>query len=165
MNLKRSATATVVAILWSGAALAQDRPPEVQTLDAPAGQTPTGPEWWAFSRATNRHYLIDVHSIARTGDELTVEIARVSTESSAGDYSHTVDQFGIRCAARQSHVVLSSEASADGALEEGYATDEPWEAITDRSIDDNIRQIACDDLRPQGQSYPSVKAYIDAGRP
>lgn len=147
-------------------AMAQDTAPvPVETLEAAPAQASTEPEWWVFSRSPSRHYLIEVNSVVKTGDELTVTIARAPTDTPAGDYSHTLDQFGIRCRARQSHVVTTSDAMADGVPEEAFVTDEPWEAITASSFDDGVRQIACDDMRPEGPSYPSVKAYIDAGRP
>ena len=167
MNFRVSATIAAAATLWANGAMAQDAAPaQAQTMDAaPAAGPSTEPEWWVFSRAPTRHYLIDVHSVEKTGDELTVMVARVSTETPAGDYSHTLDQFGIRCDARQSHVVASSEATADGTPEEAFVTDEPWEAIIARSFDDGIRQISCDTMRPDGTAYPSVKAYIDASRP
>lgn len=168
MTLKNSATAIGLAIfVLAGAAQAQEAPP-VEVFDtgpaAPA-QATTGPEWWVFSTGETRAYLIDVNSVAKTGDELTVSVARVARDKAAGDYSHTVDQFGIRCRARQSHVVTSSEALEDGTLDEAFATDEPWEAIVRNSLDEAIHQIACDDMRPEPPSYASVKAYIDAGRP
>jgi hypothetical protein len=166
MTIKHSAAIAAIAMIWSVGAWAQDPPPPTEAQAAPA-ETPTatGSEWWVFSRAPNRHYLIDVNSVARTGDELTVDVARVSTETPAGDYSHSVDQFGIECRGRRSHVVTSRDAFAEGVLEEAYATDEPWEAISARSFDDGIREISCDDMRPQPPSWPSIKAYIDAGRP
>lgn len=166
MTLKHSATAICLAIFTlAGGAHAQDAPP-TETLDAAApAQTPTGPEWWVFSRGDTRAYLIDVNSVEKTGDDLTVSVARVPRDLASGDYTHTVDQFGIRCSARQSHVVISSDAAEDGMVGEPFATDEPWESIARNSLDEGIRQIACEDMRPEPPSYDSVKAYIDAGRP
>ncbi len=165
MSIRKCALAATAVLLWAGAAAAQDAPTEVLGGTAEAVQQSTGPEWWAFSRAETKHYLIDVHSVVKTGDELTVMVARVPTDTPAGDYSHTVDQFGIRCSARQSHVVTSSDAFADGVLEEPYETEEEWTRIEADSFDDAIREISCDDMRPSPPSYASVKAYIDAGRP
>jgi hypothetical protein len=165
MTLKHSATAIGLAIFTlAGAAHAQDAPP----LEAPAAaavEAPTGPEWWIFSRGDTRAYLIDVNSVEKAGDDVTVSVARVPRDLAAGDYTHTVDRFGIRCRARQSHVVTSSDAFEDGIPGEPFTTDEPWEAIARNSLDEGIRQIACDDMRPEPPSYDSVKAYIDAGRP
>lgn len=165
MTIRKYAIATAVALVWAGSAVAQDAPTEVLGGTAAPVATSTAAEWWAFSRGGQRHYLIDVNSVARNGDELTVTIARIPKDTEAGDYSHTVDQFGIRCQARQSRVTTSSEASADGAPEEPFATDEPWEPIARNSLDDAIREISCENKRTQPPSYPSVKAYFDAGRP
>ncbi len=165
MTIRKYAIATAAAMLWAGAAAAQDAPTEVLGGTAAPVAASTGAEWWAFSRGAQRNYLIDVNSVVRNGDELTVMVARIPKDTEAGDYSHTVDQFGIRCRARQSHVVTSSEAFADGATEEPFTTDEPWESIARSSLDDAIREISCDNMRPQPPSYPSVKAYFDAGRP
>lgn len=167
MTIRNSAIATAVLVLWAASVEARTAPPQDEVLGGTAEpvQAATGPEWWAFSRAEAKHYLIDVSSVVRTGDELTVMVARVPMDTTAGDYSHTVDQFGIRCNGRQSHVVTSSDAFADGVPEEAYATDEPWESIAPDSFDDAIREISCDNMRPSPPSYASVKAYIDAGRP
>lgn len=162
------ATATIA--LSAGGATALAPMPQQQQQEeilsgpsAPVGPT-TGPSWWTFSRGTNRTYLIDVNSVTRNGDEVTVLIARVPTDKPARDYSHTVDQFGIRCAAMQSHVATSSEAFEDGVLEAPYAADEPWSPIDPNGFDDAIRAVACDDVRPQANPYASIRAYIDAGR-
>lgn len=168
MTVLKYAIATSVAILWAGAAAAQTTPPPpTEVLGGTAEPVPqsTGPEWWAFSRGQQRNYLIDVNSVVKTGDELTVMVARVPKDTPAGDYSHTVDQFGIHCRTRQSHVVLSSDALEDGVPGEAFATDEPLVAIAPDSFDDAIREISCDEMRPLPPSYASVKAYIDAGRP
>ena len=167
MTIRKYALATAMVIFWAAAAQAQTAPPQEEVLGgAPAPvQEATGPEWWAFSRAEAKHYLIDVNSVVRTGDELTVMVARVPMDTTAGDYSHTVDQFGIRCNGRQSHVATSSDAFADGVPEEPYDTEEPWESIARDSFDDAIREISCENMRPSPPSYASVKAYIDAGRP
>ncbi len=167
MTIQKYAMAAVV-MLWAAAASAQDAPPPpVEVLGGTAAPVlaSTVPEWWAFSRGEQRNYLIDVNSVVKDGDELTVMVARVPKDTPAGDYSHTVDQFGIRCRARQSHVIVSSDAFEDGVPGEPFTTDEPWESIARDSFDDAIREITCDDMRPQPPSYPTVKAYIDAGRP
>ena len=163
----RKCAILAITLVWAGAATAQEQQPQTEVLGGTAAPvaTATTPEWWAFSRGGQRNYLIDVNSVARNGDELTVTVARIPKDTAAGDYSHTMDQFGIRCRARQSHVVTSSEAFEDGVPEDPFTTDEPWEAISAGSFDDGIREIACENMRPQPPSYPSVKAYIDAGRP
>ncbi|WP_269515362.1 hypothetical protein [Brevundimonas subvibrioides] len=153
-------------VVMAGSAAAQDAPaPQAETVEAPPAPAPTGPDWWIFSRSDQRGYLIDVNSIVRTGDELTVRIARVPRQGDPSDYSHTEDVFGIRCTARETHVDTSMDVFEDGAPTEPYATGEPWEAVRPDSLDEGALTIACDDRRPPGPSYPDIKAWIDAGRP
>lgn len=157
--------AVVGVIAMAGSVSAQEGPaPQDLTAAAPLS-APGAPEWWVFSRSDQRGYLIDVNSVARTGDELTVRIARVPRQADPADYSHTEDLFGVRCAAREAHVDMSMDVLEDGEPTEAYATGEPRDAIRPGSLDEGALQIACEDRRPPGPSYPSVKAWIDAGRP
>ena len=156
------------ALAMAGSAPAQDPPAQQEIPVAtppPPPPAPAGPDWWVFSRSDQRGYLIDVNSIARTGDELSVTIARVPRQADPADYSHTQEVFGIRCAARETHVDQSMDVFEDGAPTEAYDTGEPWEAIRPASLDEGAMNIACEDRRPPGPSYPSIKAWIDAGRP
>lgn len=148
---------------------AQESPAPVQeeilTDPADAAARPTGPQWMAFSRSTTNAFLIDVNSVVRDGEEAAVKIARVGLSRPAGDYSHAIDDFAVRCEANQSHLVASTEAFEDGEPTETFAADEPWAAIQSGSFDDAIKQIACGDAVPTGDPYPTVADYIDAGRP
>ncbi|CAL1690426.1 hypothetical protein MMB232_00549 [Brevundimonas subvibrioides] len=155
------------ALALAGPLSAQEAADPAPTPPESSAQTPApaGSDWWVFSRSDQRGYLIDVNSIARTGDELTVTIARVPRQGDPADYSHTRDVFGIRCAARETHVDQAMDVFEDGEPTQAYATGEPWEAIRPGSLDEGARVIACEDRRPPGPSYPSVNAWIDAGRP
>ncbi len=163
-HLAFGAMAALSSVLATAAAAQQQAPVEVLGGTA-TSQNGSGPEWWAFSRSQNRNYLIDVQSVVKNGDELTVSIARVPKDTAAGDYTHSVDQFGIRCRARQSRVISSADAFEDGVPGEAFAADEPWAAIAPNSFDEAIREIGCDNMRPSPPAYPSVRAYFDAGRP
>lgn len=145
--------------------LAQDAPQPPATAEVMDAAAPTGPDWWIFPRSVDRSYLIDVGSIMRTGEELTVDVARVKRSGDAGDYSRSQDRFGVRCDANQARVDLTMDIFEDGEPTEAYATDEDWAAIEPGSLEDGVRQVACPDARPPGPSFPSIKAYIDAGRP
>lgn len=163
MTLRQSTAGIGLSVfILAGAAHAQEAPPAQQTVTAPL---PTGPEWGVFSRTDTRAYLIEAAGIDRSGDERTALVARVPRDRPAGDYTHTIDRFAVRCEARQSRVVTSSDAAEDGVPGEAFDADEPWTDISANSLDEGIREIACDDRRPQPPAYDSVKAYIDAGRP
>lgn len=162
--------AVVTALLWAGGVAAQDAgAQDAGGQEAPAEEALSvrpgaASEWGVFSRGETRRYLIDATSVQRNGDEASIMVARISTTSAAGDYSHTLDRFEVRCRARQIHVVSTTDVAADGTPDQPYATDEPWEAISPGSFDSAIHEIACDNAVPQPPSYATVKAYIDAGR-
>ncbi len=166
IDIMRGAAAAVV-LLGAGSVVAQDAPaqttaPAVESLSmAPAAAA----AWGVFSRSDTRRYLINASSVLRNGDTAEVFVARVPAEAGAGDYTHTLDQFEVRCRGRQIHVLATTDVSADGQADEPYATDEPWETINPRSFDSAIYEIACEDSQAQPPHYPSVMAYIDAGRP
>lgn len=160
--------ATVVAMVGSaGGAMAQDPPPTEgeAAVEVLAPEAPAGPQWKIFSRGSQSNYLIDLSSLRPEGDELRVKIARVSTTAEPGDFSHVIDEFGIRCAAAQTHVITSTEVFEDGEGSDSYDTDEPWSDVGAGSLDEAIKNLACDELVPSGTAYDSVRAYIDAGRP
>lgn len=159
--------AAAIVMLAAGGTIAQDAPAQTAPPagEAPAASPTAATAWGVFSRSDTRRYLIDIGSLQRNGDEVAVSVARVATDAAAGDYTHTLDRFEVRCRASQIHVVTTTDVSADGQADEPFATDEPWEAINPRSFDAAIHEIACENSEPQQPHYPSVKAYIDAGRP
>ncbi len=146
-------------------ALAQPAAAQEEIMAAP-GEPPAGAaQWQAFSRSASATFLIDTASVRTEGDTISVKIARVALASPPGDYSHTVDDFAVRCDADQSHLVASTEAYEDGELTETFPVDEPWAEIRPGSFDEGIQRIGCGVAIPTGAPFPSVRAYIDAGRP
>ncbi len=165
---------TLAAILLAGTGLAgtvqaQDASPapqEVQILSAPPSTVPAGgSEWRAFSRSTASVSLIDSGTLVTEGDEVHVKVARVPLTGAAGDYTHVVDVFGVRCDAEQTHLISSADASEDGVLTDPYDADEPWSDVRPDSFDEGVMEVGCGKARATGTAFESVKAYIDAGRP
>jgi hypothetical protein len=159
--------ATAVAMTGlGGAAMTQDAPPaEAPATEVMQAEAPAGPQWKVFSRSGQSNYLIDLSSVRPEGEELRVSIARVANAGDAGNYAHVVDIFGIRCAAAETQVLSSTEVFEDGEGSETFETGEPWTAVRPRSLDEAIKDLACDDLVPSGAAHASIRAYIDAGRP
>ncbi len=160
--------ATAVAMTGLGGAVtAQDAPPA--GAQAPAevlqAEAPAGPQWKVFSRSAQSNYLIDLSSIRPEGEELRVSVARVANAGDAGNYAHVVDTFGIRCAAAETQVIRSTEVFEDGEGSEAFEAGEPWTAVRPRTLDEAIKDLACDELVPSGAAHASIRAYIDAGRP
>lgn len=130
-----------------------------------AGSAAAAEDWNVFSRSARTVYLADVGGISTLGDDTTIRIARVPIEGAAGDYSHTQEDIALRCAAKQSRVVLELEYGPDGAeidrIENATAE---WEDIAPNSLTSYIQTIACDGARGQGRNAASVKIFIDSGR-
>ena len=140
----------------AGAAPSQDV--EMLSSGAPA-------EWRRFSESDSSTYLVDMASIVRNGDDASIRIARVSKRLAPGEYRHTVDQFGARCRARETRVETSSDVADDGVTADTFAADEPWTPAPVNSLDDAVREMACGETEPSRQSFDSIRAWIDAGRP
>lgn len=122
-------------------------------------------EWNAFSRNARLVYLADVGAISTVGDTTSVRVARVSLQSPAGDYSHKIDEYEIRCAAKQARILAEIEYGPDGAEVERYPeTDAAWDDIRPTSLSAYIQPIVCEGARADGPNAPSIKAYIDGGR-
>ena len=122
-------------------------------------------EWNAFSRNARLVYLVDVGGIATVGDTTSARVARVPLQTPAGDYSHKIDEYEIRCAAKQARVLAEIEFGPDGAEVERYPeADAAWDDIRPTSLSAYIQPIVCDGARADGATAASVKAYIDGGR-
>ncbi len=152
--------AAVTAVLTAaGGALAQTAAPaaQVETLNAAAE------DWNPFSRSAVKIYMTDANAFATTGDVTRVKVARVPLDSPAGDLSYAVDDVEMRCAAKQSRTVVTTEYGADGAQTDRYDTGEDWGPFTAESRDGYLAQIVCDGDRAS-KTWPSIKAFVDAGR-
>ncbi|MES2833097.1 MAG: surface-adhesin E family protein [Pseudomonadota bacterium] len=155
--------AGVAALLWANGAAAQDAPAAQVMAETP--MPPSGPQWGAFSRDSRMIYLVDTADITKDGDIARAQVARVRRDTPAGDYSHVVDVFEVQCDGMQSHMVTSTDIEADGATGESYPADEPWTPIRTGTFDEMVKMMACKESVPAGDLFPSIKAFIDAGRP
>lgn len=165
-----AAGAVVGLGLMATGAMAQDAPPptdeplQTEALTSPATAA-GGPQWRVFSESDAMLYLADMSSVVTDGENSSVTIARVRKTKPAGDFSHTVDAFAVRCEANETRAVTSTEVFEDGVESETYDTDEPWTPVEPRTFDHAVRDIACGVMEPGRDPFPSVKAYIEAGRP
>ena len=122
-------------------------------------------EWNAFSRNARLVYLADVGAIATVGDTTSVRVARISLQSPAGDYSHKIDEYEIRCNAKQARIIVEVEYGPDGVELERYPeADAAWDDIRPTSLSAYIQPIVCEGARADGPNATSIKAYIDGGR-
>lgn len=154
--------AALIGLSAAGAASAQDAPPPPPEAAAPA---PAVEDWHPFSRSAAKAYLADVGHIGQ-GDVVTIRMARVNLNApAAGNYSYVADEYEFQCAAGQVRTVASNEYGPDGVAFDRYEDPSPWEDIPDRSLDAYLKALACDGERASPPTWPSIKAFIDAGRP
>lgn len=149
--------------LGVGAAKAQDAP-----IPAPGPSeavSPADADWRVASRASDRANLIDVASRVTRDGAVTIRIARVRNTARAGDYSHAVNLFAVRCQTNELHLIEESDIAADGLTAETYPVDEPWLPVAAGTVDEGVKTIACGEAELTGSGFPSVRAFIDAGRP
>jgi hypothetical protein len=121
--------------------------------------------WHKFSYSGTTAYLADVDSIGPAGDATGIRVAKVPLAGAAGNYSYSVDQFTIRCNAREVRSVLSIDYGPDGTETERFDDPEsPWDEVVRDSYLDFLKDIACDGVRSTEGSWPSIAAFVDGGR-
>lgn len=139
----------------------------VQAQDAPATapSTPQASEWHSVSRNSERIYLADVGGMTQAGDVTTIVVARVSRKpATPGDFSYTADEYRYRCAANQVQPGASMEYGPDGAETNRFEDGGDWETVRPETLDAFVKQVACDGERANPPVFPSIKAFMDAGR-
>jgi len=160
MNLRIVGLAMAMAMV-SGAVQAQDpaTAPPVSEATAPPD------EWHTISRNADRVYLANLGAMTRSGDVTTILVARVGRKPAAPtDYSYTADAYDYRCAANQVRPGASMEYGPDGIETSRFEDGGDWEAVRPDTLDDYVKQVACDGERAVPPVYPSIKAFMDAGR-
>ena len=163
--MKPTIAILAVILLSAGGAAAQtaEAPPPVAQATAPEVPA-SGESWNLFSRTPDRVYLVDLGAVVTTGDVKAVKVAVVPQQADAGDLSHSIDIYELKCDAGQSRATTSTQYGVDGALVDQYDDPSPWEAVRTGSVDQNVSTLVCND-RVTTQIYPTIKAFIDAGRP
>lgn len=171
MNMILKIAAATAAMAIAGTAQAQtgtaqsEAPAPAQAVPAAApAATPAGEDWNAFSRSTLKVYMTDVNGFTTTGDVISARSARVPLGGQPGDYSYASDEVEFRCAAKQSRTVASVEYGPDGVQTDRFEDPEEWAAYIPNTRDAYLSLIVCDGDRANPPTWPSIKAYIDAGR-
>lgn len=127
--------------------------------------TPAAAETWnGFSRSANAAYMADVDAIVVEGDVTRIALAIVPLRGEAGDFSHTVDTYEFRCGRNQWRSPLSVEYGPDGAEVGRYPDEGEWTTARDGTVPGILKEIACDGVRANPPTWPTVRAFIEAGR-
>ena len=122
--------------------------------------------WQAFSRSASNAFMADVDRIATEGDVTSIPVATVPRTGEAGDLSHSVETYQFRCRANQWRTAGVVEFGPDGAESGQYPEeDAEWEAIRQNTMPGYLKEIACDGARAVPPHWPSIQAFVEAGRP
>lgn len=122
-------------------------------------------DWHPFSRNSDRVYLADVAGIVVAGEVTTMRIARVTRKpSSATDYTHVIDAYEFRCLTNKVKAGETVEYGADGTESDRYDDSGDWEDVRADTLDDYAKAVACDGNRANPPTWPTLQAFMDAGR-
>lgn len=159
---------TILATLTASAASAQSSE-TVQTPEAAAAPAPAASarqDWNAVSRSATRVYLVDVSSIKANGDVTAVDLARVPlnpASPTARNYTQVAMEF--RCSAKQSRAFSETDHDEAGAALDPVETGETFSPYEANTLDAYVAAVVCEGARAEPPTYPSIAAFIDAGRP
>lgn len=120
--------------------------------------------WHVVSRSSATVFMLDVDSITEGDGARTALLARVPASGATADLSHSAGQISIRCSAGQSKPGVEILYGPDGAEQERIDDGYDFDAIAKNSLDSYIKDMLCDGQRSTS-IYPSIRAFIEAGRP
>jgi hypothetical protein len=121
--------------------------------------------WNSVSRSPNNAFMIEVDGIVVAGDVTIVPVATVPRSGDATDYSHFIETYEFNCNAGQWRTAGIVEYGEDGSEADRIPEDGgSWESIRSNTLPDYLKQIACDGMRADPPTWPSIKAFVDAGR-
>lgn len=163
-----TALAATLAITFavSGGAMAQTAPAAAPAAE-PVQVVPPAPpadSWDPFSRSADRAYLTNTGGFVRSDGVTKVTVARVPLNAPAGDLGYSAYEIELRCGAKQSRTTATIEYGPDGVQTDRFDDPEDWGPYSAQSRDGYLSQVACDGARAE-QNWPSIKAFIDAGKP
>lgn len=122
--------------------------------------------WQAFSRSVNNAFMADSDSITVEGGITSIKVATVPRTGEPGDLSHSVETFQFRCEADEWRTAGVVEFGPDGSeLGQFPEDDAEWEPLRRDTMPNYLKEIACDGARAVPPHWPSIPAFIDAGRP
>lgn len=120
--------------------------------------------WHVISRSSATVFMLDVDSITEAGDAKTALLARVPASGPAEDLSYSAGEITIRCTANQSKPGVEVLYGPDGAEQERIDDGYDFDAIARNSLDSYVKDMLCGGQR-SATTYPSIRAFIEAGRP
>ncbi len=130
------------------------------------GGTAAAETWQAYSRSASNAFMADADSIIAVDGITSIKVATVPRTGEAGDLSYSVETYQFRCDANQWRTAGVVEYGPDGAEAGQYPEeDAAWEPVRPNTMPNYLKEITCDGARAVPPHWPSIRAFIDAGRP
>lgn len=161
MSLKTVSGLAVIAAAIVTVATANAQEAAVENL---GNQTAAGEDWHIVSRSSATVYMMNVNDIQKADGVTSVKLARVPATGATSDLSHSIGQIDFKCSANQSRPGEEVLYGADGSVEDRINDGYDYDRIPPNSLDAYTKTLACDGER-SSQKYPSIRAFIEAGRP
>ncbi|HVK42290.1 MAG TPA: surface-adhesin E family protein [Phenylobacterium sp.] len=121
--------------------------------------------WQVFSRSVNNAFMTDPDSITTEGEITSIKVATVPREGESGDLSHSIETYQFRCDADQWRTAGVIEYGPDGVEAGQYPEeDAAWEALRRDTLPNYLKEIACEGARAVPPHWPTIQAFIEAGR-
>ena len=122
--------------------------------------------WQAYSRSQNNAFMADAASITPVVGVTAIHVATVPRAGEGGDLSHSVETYQFQCAAGRWRTAGVVEYGPDGAETGRYPEeDAEWEPVRRDTMPNYLKEIACDGARAVPPRWPSIRAFVEAGRP
>jgi hypothetical protein len=168
--MRRVFIPAVAAVLATASAVsaqtAPQTPPSVDQTVPAVTAAPVGEDWNAVSRSATRAYLVDVNSLKTEGDVTSIVLVRAPLNPpTPTDRSYVSVEMEYRCAAKESRTVAETDHDATGAAQDRIETGEEFEGYGPESLFGFIGAVTCDGARASPPTFPSIAAFMDAGRP
>ena len=123
-------------------------------------------DWNLFSRSASNAFFADLDSIVTNEGVTSVRIAMVPLRGDAGDYSHSLETHELQCNRNRWRPAGVVEIGPDGAEADRYPEEgAEWTTPRPDTVPEYLKGIACDGHRGAPPNWPTVQAWVDAGRP
>ncbi|WP_242912792.1 MULTISPECIES: hypothetical protein [Brevundimonas] len=157
-------TLSIFALTLAASGFGSVQAQEEFAAPAQAQAAPSGADWNIVSRSSHTVFMTDVNGVKQTNGVTIAQVARVPASGDTGNLSHSVTELSFRCSANQSKAGEEVYYAADGSVEERIPNDLDFEPIPANSLDAYVKAVVCGGDRSP-KSFPSVAAFIAAGRP
>lgn len=125
--------------------------------------TPAAAERWAqFSANDQTIYFVDLDTLTPVDGIVSAHMGRAPAKGDASDLSYDTEVVLMRCADGQSKPGEIVTYGPDGAETDRYTDDGPWGPSG--GVYESIKRIACENALPASTPFPTIAAFITAGR-